>query len=1011
MSLGKKLFIGSSAAGACSADSVNPFDDGLTSSKALYQFDGNANDTVGNYNATASSGVTYTSGYIGQAATMGGNDSINTNDGGALLGDTWSISFFVKFDNANDYEYIAANWRSNPTPRITNWYLLKRNSSNSNVLEFNVYGSNGTNSNYKQFIAPSSSAFTSNTWYHIAISFNGSSATDVGMYINGLPVSYTTNTGSGWDGSAQISTTLDTTIGALSNSSGGSNYLDGQIDQVRFFNKAISDAEAVILGNETTDTASDVNVLNDGSGVALYSLDYDASDAGGNYDGTANNVEFGVGGHINYGADFNGSSSYIQTTLSPSFETISHSLWFYADNADSTNFLYYFDNRGGRIDVAITGTGSNSISASSESVNITATTATSQFNHLSLVYTGWASSYSSGSYGGAITVTAYLNGSPIGTANPTPYGQTTGMRIGRSGGSYYFEGKIDQVRVFQKALSSTEVSTLYGETACVYTSTTDVVGFPPTAASNLFAYYKLDNSGVDETGNHDGTQGSSTAYSFGRLGEGGDFDGSNNAVITIPDSNKFSPSVNDFSVSFWFNVSNTSANRMVAKGSNPYEWEIRVTNGQPIYVSYNSPGSAHGVLYGGPSPGAYSDGNWHHMVVTHDHLTKIGMFVDNTSIGTLTTFSGSMSNTNSTVTIGKRGDLSTSMIGRLDQFRFYDKILTTNEIGELYNEKPEVNTSNFETVLYNGTASDRYVSTVGFQPDLVWIKRRNSTNAAVIQDSVRGENNYLMPSSTNAQASNASFDSFEANGFELTGSGGSWNNSTGTYVAWCWKGGGDAVNNTNGTIGTSQVSANQDAGFSIVKYTGTGSNATVGHGLSSAPQLVIAKRLTDAGYNWAVYSSGMTNASKYMWLNHAAGEATGTNIWNSTDPTPTVFSIGTSSNINALNKDYIAYCFHSVTGYQKIGSYTGNNPTASTTMDIDVGFTPRFVLLKNVSTAGPGWNMYDNLRGSNNIWANSSNAEADYSSIFEIINNGFRLKSVNTNTNFQTNTFIYLAIA
>jgi hypothetical protein len=350
--------------------------------------------------------------------------------------------------------------------------------------------------------------------------------------------------------------------------------------------------------------------------------------------------------------------------------------------------------------------------------------------------------------------------------------------------------------------------------------------------------------------------------------------------------------------------------------------------------------------------------------------------------------------------------------GKLDQVRIYNSALDATAVENLYNEKPEVNTSNFETVLYNGTSSDRYVSNVGFQPDLVWIKRRNSTNSAVIQDSVRGENNYLMPSSANAQASNASFDSFEANGFELTGGGGSWNNSAGTYVAWCWKGGGNAINNTNGNI-TSQVSANQDAGFSIVKYTGSGSAMTIGHGLSSAPELIIFKS-TNTTQDWLIATTVIDGSLDYFW-DATAGFGTGTKSdlpWSV--PDSSVINFGSSSDvINNLSgtQQMIAYCLHSVTGYQKVGSYTGNNPTGSTTMDIAVGFTPRFVLLKNASTAGPGWNMYDNLRGSNNISANSSNPEADYSSIFEIINNGFRLKSVNTNTNYQTNTFIYLAIA
>jgi hypothetical protein len=1024
MSLGKKLFIGSSAAGACSTDSVNPFDDGFTSSKALYQFDGNANDTAGSYNATASSGVTYTSGYIGQAATMGGNDSINTNDGGALLGDTWSISFFVKFNNANDYEYIAANWRSNPTPRITNWYLLKRNSSNGNVLEFNVYGSNGPSPNYKQFIAPSSSAFTSNTWYHIAISFNGSSATDVGMYINGLPVSYTTATGSGWGGSAQISTTLDTTIGAHGNSSGGSNYLDGQIDQVRFFNKAISDAEAVILGNETTDTASDVNVLNDGSGVALYSLDYDASDAGGNYGGTPSNVTFGVDGQINYGASFNGSSSYITTGVNSSdinMENTSFSCWVNFTATSGT----IMDNGGavssGRGLVLETGSGyivwqqANGTSGQSTAV----TSASNSYND-----GDWH--HVVGTIDGNRVMKLYIDGnveSSTPTANSSATSPLYTLEIGRRAfyNSQYFNGKIDQVRIFKKSLSQNEVDTLYAETACVYTSTTDTINYQGT---NL-AYYKLDGNALDETSNnYDGGE-TNITYEFGRYGNAAVFNGSN-SYISPPSALANGLTTVANCISFWFyidaEVTSSSANNeiMTFAGSSSADGKIALgsTSGHITNETFS--------VTSNTSTGEYTysrtniPGGWNHAVVQwNSGDTKWDIFINGVQHTTYT--NGTNVQRYWKLRFGKRSSLY--FTGKLDQVRIFDSALDATAIGNLYNEKPEVNTSNFETVLYNGTSSDRYVSTVGFQPDLVWIKRRNSTNAAVIQDSVRGENNYLMPSSANAQASNTSFDSFEANGFELTGSGGSWNNSAGTYVAWCWKGGGNAINNTNGNI-TSQVSANQDAGFSIVKYTGSGSVMTIGHGLSSAPELIIFKS-TNTTQDWLIATTVIDGSLDYFWDATAGfGTATKSDLpWSV--PDSSVINFGSSSDvINNLSgtQQMIAYCFHSVAGYQKVGSYNGTGSSAANT--ISFGFAPSFVMIKRTDSAG-GWRMFDNVRSAgsypvrinHSLRANLSNAEYDASSdpigYCSFTNDGlsFSTSEVSGDINANGGTYIYLAIA
>ena len=216
-----------------------------------------------------------------------------------------------------------------------------------------------------------------------------------------------------------------------------------------------------------------------------------------------------AGGLINKSADFNGSSSYIQTSLSLNAASNSISFWFNADSVGSQNFCLYFNNRGGRIDININGTGSNTPSAGAESIFINSTTAITGWNFVSIVFTGWASSYSAGSYGSAITANVYLNGGVAVSVNPTPYGQSDGLRIGRSGGGYYYDGLIGQVRVFDSALTSLDVTALYNETA----ADNSVLNYP--AGAGCIAAYPLGENANDLSNTYNGTASNVT---FGKPG-------------------------------------------------------------------------------------------------------------------------------------------------------------------------------------------------------------------------------------------------------------------------------------------------------------------------------------------------------------------------------------------------------------------------------------------------------------------------------------------------------------
>ena len=240
-------------------------------------------------------------------------------------------------------------------------------------------------------------------------------------------------------------------------------------------------------------------------------------------------------------------------------------------------------------------------------------------------------------------------------------------------------------------------------------------------------------------------------------------------------------------------------------------------------------------------------------------------------------------------------------------------------------EPTVIPSEHFNTVLWTGNSStSRALTGIGFQPDFTWIKARSTSNNHNLNDSVRGANKQLYSNLTNAETSQTNnLKSFDSDGFTL-GSDGDVNYSPRTYAGWNWKANGAGVSNTDGTI-TSSVSANVEAGFSIVSYTGTGANATVGHGLSLAPEMVIVKNRSTATY-WPVYSS-LYNASDYLVLNATSATATASDLWNSTSATSSVFAVGTSSWTNLSSDNLIAYAFHSVDGYSKVGSYTGNGST------------------------------------------------------------------------------------
>jgi len=322
---------------------------------------------------------------------------------------------------------------------------------------------------------------------------------------------------------------------------------------------------------------------------------------------------------------------------------------------------------------------------------------------------------------------------------------------------------------------------------------------------------------------------------------------------------------------------------------------------------------------------------------------------------------------------------------------------------------------NFNTVLWTGDGgSNRAISSGLSEVDLVWIKSRSNADDHRLGDIVRGGNpiEHLKPNTNEAAITNGTtvLKSISGGTFNV-GSDGSVNGSGSTYVAWNWKAGGAGSANTDGSI-NSTVSANVDAGFSIVSYTGTGSDATVGHGLSKAPELFMVKT-RDLTHDWAVYSSALTSADYTLQLNENISESTSWDLWNDLDPTASVLNLGTAPASNASGDDYIAYCFHSVEGYSKIGRYRGNDNVDGAF--IYTGFRPKFILCK-VITASDGWQMQDAVRSPVNptalrVEANTSTVEQTGSwAHVDFLSNGFKTRFTDRiwNKNYY---YMYYAIA
>jgi len=959
-----------------------------TTSLATYQLNNATTSIPNNTYPGTFTGPAYATGKFGNAASFGGSNYITVT--GFTSTTTFSYSFWVNPTNATSsgYKAIIGNQLSGGQ-LFTDAGALKIYASTT--LTFS-----------------GSPTLADNTWSHVALSVSNGTGT---IYVNGI------NKGTA-SGLALPSTSY---IATASTQVGNSVYnYTGKIDQIRVFNSALSQAAVTALYNETTTTATydyvEYETPNPNS-IAYYKMS-DATDQLGNYNGTATNVNFNTEGKFGFAGAFNGVNTRITTSLTtPNTQDLSWSFWVKdlvhnGSSTDNTLLLNYKNNY-----AFINYTSSNTIYAnarnSSTNANVDVQSSaidTSIWRHIVFV-----SSLSSGSF-------LYIDGALVDSNTASMpsrlsinYG--SGLEIGWNPAegspftSYRLEGKIDQVRIYDSALSAANVTTLYNEIECPAVAVTNAfntvlytgnggtqavtgTGFEPalvwikersnTAWHILTDSIRGENKAIYSNDTHQEesltnvmnsfdsngfTVGYNAAYSSVFSNKNGEnyvawnwkaplanlstsFNGSSSHIDL--GTTDFVQNNNSLSISAWCYFEDLStANPIVTKWNNSgieESWWFGHYGGGSTTLHFAHRDSANNVTTSYSNTGAISENTWHHCVGVWGGNT-VTYYVDGTQVGTSTNsnFDSPTKTSNANIIIGAQNEGSVNLMnGKIDQVRMFNTALSASEVSDLYAEPAASNNT------LNYPAGAGCIAAYPLQTDAVDLS-----------------GNY------NGASSNVTFGQ---PGY-LTG-------------------------NTNGTI-PSTVAANVDAGFSIVEYTGTGSNASFGHGLSLVPELVIVKR-TSASEDWFVLYDTANTPPNYMKLNTTAAGGTSSGVFPS-PATSTVVNVGNDTSTNSSGSTYIAYAFHSVDGYSKIGSYTGTGATGNVQY---VGFEPSFVMLKRTDIAG-SWNIIDNRRGDDNyLQANTSAAEGSMTAgSFDLTSTGFTLDNSFSEWNASGGNYIFLAIA
>ena len=681
-----------------------------------------------------------------------------------------------------------------------------------------------------------------------------------------------------------------------------------------------------------------------------------------------------------------------------------------------------------------------------------------------------------GTYDGS-TAKIYVNGvedasqsvviTPVTTAQNAVFG-----RFYPNFNDYYFGGLIDQVRIYNEGLSATDVTDLYNEKfATLITEGSDSIYVfdqgsgnitfnsnqdpPPdgafrynTTLSKLEYYdgsnwYTIDNEPAVPTLNaanknfdtllYSGN--SSTQTIGGYINGAASFNGSSSKIDTGFNQNVGS----NFSWSLWFysHVSDTNYRMLIDKTNpnNPYPGAGIALQGGSVYGMTNGTGGA--LTY---TDNAYDINKWYHVVLTSDGST-VKLYLNSVEVGT---GSVTINNTSQNILIGDSVTWTTNYDGLIDQVRIYGSTLSSADVKALYGEtsttastlafpsgQTAIATYQLDTNAddlsnnYDGTSTSvTYNNNLNFQPDFVWIKARSTGYTHSLQDSLRGTGTTKsiysdLPSAEGTYGVYGQLSAFGSYGFTVAGGGSATfpyaqvNQSGVDYVSWNWKAGGQPITNNDGNI-ASQVSANVEAGFSIVTYSPNNNvGMTVGHGLNQAPSIVITKRL-DTSQDWGVYTNVSTGTAATNWLSlndyDPYGVGNYMNLLSSTLELPAAGAFWASPSSNQ-----VAYCWHPVAGYSSIGVYSGTGATNNVITGL--GFQPNWLMVKRIDTGTNSWLIVDSKRVESNgnlghLFADTVTAEGSTGYDIDFTSDGFTLNTTTNNANASgTDNYLYMAFA
>ena len=673
--ISSRLIKSNNAAAGCVdiVDAYDPFDgNGL----ALYQLNGNATDSSPNaYNGTWGGTASYGTGVFGQAAVLNGsNNYINLGNGVSTLGGLFGAK----------NSFTVSLWFKTGTTTMSDLFSDFATNSFNCIIEMASNGTIDIISRYSgtTYVISSTNSYNDNSWHNVVVTFD-SGTNNLNFYVDNIFIA-SQNTPNAWNGT----TNQRVTIGAnyYTNASVYQNYFNGSIDQVRIFNEALTPLEVEALYIEESclcgGTVDTLDILDDSSCIALYPLDGNANDLSGNYSGTPTAVSYGVG-EFDLAGVFNGSSSYISASI-PFLNarvTSAVSLWIkYTDTGAYKSVFNDYSNTANFNHNIIVNQPSTGNLRFFSAYGGSGGYVTFETNGLTLNDGNWHHIV------GTVDVSTrvykgYVDGVEVGSMTVSSNawtGTTQNLQIGRQEAGAYFNGSIDQVRIFNKALNSTEVTTLYNETACTKaactgtTNTLDILG-----DGSCVATYPLDGSPVDLSGNYNGVQ-TDVTYPQGYFDLAGSFDGSGD-TIDVASISGFPSGNSARTISFWMNSSSYLTGGILGYGA---------AASNQGFLFYVAGGNLHFTFYGNDVSTSYSlsANQWYNIVATHDGYTFTiyanGSFVNSAS-RTLNTTA-----TNFRIGGAPWNNGGEFFRGEIDQVRIFNKVLSAGEVTTLYNETP-----------------------------------------------------------------------------------------------------------------------------------------------------------------------------------------------------------------------------------------------------------------------------------------------------------------------------------